>query len=79
MEKQKRGPKSQTLIMVPLSELVAKLPAGSNVKISRVWFQELQETLGLSPFSENVTAVSAASEAPEQISVTTLDLSDDQE
>jgi hypothetical protein len=79
MEKQKRGPKSQTLIMVPLSELVAKLPAGSNVKISRVWFQELQETLGLSPFSESATVVSATPETPEQISVTTLDLSDDQD
>jgi hypothetical protein len=76
----KRGPKSQTLIMVPLAELIAKLPATSNVKISRVWFQELQETLGLSPFTpESTTAVSAAPETAEQISVTTLDLSDDQD
>jgi len=45
----KRGPKAQTLIMVPLEELVSALPVGAKIKISRVWWQEMQETLGLTP------------------------------
>lgn len=79
MTPQKRGPKSQTLIMVPLSELVSKLPPSANIKISRVWFQELQETLGLSiPETNNTTPVEA-NQPTEQILVETLDLSGDQE
>jgi hypothetical protein len=74
----KRGPKSQTLIMVPLSELASKLPPSANIKISRVWFQEIQETLGLTK-SVNELLTSVQPEPAEQISVTTLDLSDEQE
>lgn len=75
----KRGPKSQTLIMVPLSELVTKLPAGSKVKISRVWYELLNETLGSSdepcPFPEGV--FSTVDTAPEtKIHVESLDLSE---
>lgn len=76
MTTKKRGPKSQTLIMVPLSELVAKLPAGSNVKLSRVWYESIQETLGL---SEPNAFPEAPSQIEEKIHVESLDLTDETE
>ena len=77
----KRGPKSQTLIMVSLSELVAKLPAGANIKISRVWYSEIQETLGLVVANENANSAPIITESGEivesKIHVESLDLSDE--
>ena len=75
----KRGPKSQTLIMVPLSELVSKLPAGSNIKISRVWYESIQETLGLSepsPFPEGIPTTDSGTIIEDKIHVESLDLSE---
>ena len=72
----KRGPKSQTLVMVPLSELVVKLPAGSNIKISRVWYDSIQETLGLTAPVYEFMPLAADNSPQEQIHVESLDLSD---
>lgn len=72
----KRGPKAQTLIMVPLSELVSKLPSTGNVKISRVWYEEIQKTLG---FIETVNeSIQQAVEPENKILVEALDLTDEQ-
>lgn len=68
----KRGPKTQTLIMVPLSELVSKLPAGSNVKLSRVWYESIQETLGLNKVEQSFETP----EPQDAILVESLDLTD---
>lgn len=79
----KRGPKSQTLIMIPLSELVAKLPAGSKVKLSRVWYSEIQETLGLVETPEqdtpinSIPATDSGTVIEDKILVESLDLTDE--
>jgi hypothetical protein len=78
MTTQKRGPKSQTLIMVPLSELVSKLPAGSKIKISRVWYELLQETLGSANAETEFSEVENEN-TKDQIFVESLDLSDETE
>lgn len=65
--------------MVSLSELVAKLPAGANIKISRVWYESIKETLGLVETKENTggTPVTESGEIVEsKIHVESLDLSD---
>jgi hypothetical protein len=78
MTTQKRGPKSQTLVMVPLSELVSKLPAGSRIKISRVWYELLQETLGSAEAETEFIEVENEN-TKDQIFVESLDLSDETE
>jgi hypothetical protein len=65
--------------MVPLSELIAKLPASANVKISRAWYELAQETLGVS-FSVDHEAVESKQNPPqEQIIVESIDLSEEAE
>lgn len=74
---QKRGPKAPTLVMIPLSELVAKLPPNANIKLSRVWHEEIQETLGFTKVVNDF--LQTTSESPQQpenkILVEALDLS----
>lgn len=66
MNSQKRGPKAQTLIMVPLSELVSKLPSTGNVKLSRVWYEEIQKTLGfIETVNESVQQAANSDSEPE--------------
>lgn len=78
MEKQKRGPKSQTLVMVPLSELISKLPANSKVKLSRVWYSGILESLGQDE-SEPCPFPEAPNQVEEKIHVESLDLTDETE
>ena len=76
----KRGPKAQTLVMVPLAELVAKLPASGTVKISRVWYEDLQKTLGFIASVNDAatqTVISPEPEAQNQIFVESLDLTEE--
>lgn len=76
----KRGPKAQTLVMVPLAELVAKLPASGNVKISRVWYEDLQKTLGFIASVNDAATQTVGSPEPEaqnQIFVESLDLTEE--
>lgn len=51
----KRGPKTKTLITIPLSELVKNLPSSGNVKVSRVWYDSVKETLGFSDAANEPT------------------------
>lgn len=67
--------------MVSLSELVAKLPAGANIKISRVWYESIKETLGLSknesPPEDGVPVTDSGTVIGDKILVESLDLSDE--
>jgi hypothetical protein len=64
--------------MVPLLELVSKLPAGSKIKISRVWYELLQETLGSANAETEFSEVENEN-TKDQIFVESLDLSDETE
>lgn len=66
--------------MVSLSELVAKLPAGANIKISRVWYESIKETLGLVKTKENTSGTPVTESGTvieDKILVESLDLSDE--
>jgi len=71
----KRGPKTKTLITIPLSELVKNLPVSGNVKVSRVWYDSVKETLGFSSETNELPENQQLDPEPEnKIFVESIDL-----